>query len=268
MAVGSLCRVRCALLNAVVWSILIPVALATTVWPTLADDFRIETKVFVGDEKVPVSETTTLFLGGAVYDFLKKPEQTAVFRKPGSGPGQFVLLNDQHSILTKVSTEQVAGTMTKLHNWASRHRDPFLQFAANPQFDESFDQESGKLVLASHLETYTVTTIPADHPDALGEYKEFLDWYTQLNTLLSAGKLPPAPRLRLNATLAQHRVIPQTVELTRAGEDPLRAEHSFTWLLSQADHKRIDNVRASLSSYKEVKNEEFLRITKPKEKVR
>ena len=54
-----------------------------------------------------MSETTTLFLDGVVYDFLKKPEQTAVFRKPGGGkPGQFILLNEQRSILTKFSTEQ------------------------------------------------------------------------------------------------------------------------------------------------------------------
>ena len=36
------------------------------------------------------------------------------------------------------------------------------------------------------------------------------------------------------------------VELKRAGEDPLRAEHDFTWRLSQDDLKRIDDVRASI----------------------
>jgi hypothetical protein len=52
------------------------------------------------------------------------------------------------------------------------------------------------------------------------------------------------------------------VELTRAGEkEPLRAEHNFTWRLSQDDMKRIDEVRASLASYRIVTNEEFQRST-------
>src|SRR5262245_17109014 len=80
-----------------------------------AEGFRIETKVFVGEEKEgkdkpkePVSETTTLFLDGVVYDFLKKPEQTAVYRKPSGGkPGQFTLMNEQRSILTRFSTDRV-----------------------------------------------------------------------------------------------------------------------------------------------------------------
>jgi len=234
-----------------------------------AEGFRIETQVFVGEQKEAVSETTTLFLDGVVYDFLKKPEQTAVFRKPGGGkPGQFTLLNEQRSILTKVSTEKVNGTMTKLKAWAARQRDPFLQFAANPEFDESFDEDTGKLVLASHLENYTVDPMPAEHPDAMVEYREFLDAYTQLNTLLSAGSLPPEPRLRLNAVLARRKVVPIKVELARAGEEPLRAEHAFTWRLSQDDQKRIDEVRGNLAKYREVPNEQFLRDTKPRDKAR
>jgi hypothetical protein len=232
-----------------------------------AEGFRIETKVYVAEQKEPVSETTTLFLDGVVYDFLKKPEQTAVFRKPGGGKaGQFTLLNEQHSILTKFSTDQVDGTVTKMKAWASRQKDPFLQFAASPEFDESFDDNTGKLTLASRFETYTVETMPAEHPDAIVEYREFLDAYTRLNTLLSAGSLPPEPRLRLNAVLARRKVVPIKVELARAGEDPLRAEHAFTWRLSQDDHQRIDEIRVNLAKYQEVPNEQFLRDTKPRDK--
>jgi hypothetical protein len=234
-----------------------------------AEGFRIETKVFVGDAKEPVSETTTLFLNGVVYDFLKKPEQTAVFRKPSGGnAGQFTLLNEQRGILTKFSTEQVDGTVTKMKAWASRQKDPFLQFAANPEFDESFDDGTGKLKLASHLENYAVETMPAEHPDAMVEYREFLDAYTRLNTLLSGGQLQPGPRLRLNAVLARRKVVPIKVELTRAGEEPLRAEHAFTWRLSQDDQKQIDDVRANLTKYHEVPNDQFVHDTKPHERTK
>ena len=231
---------------------------------SLAEGFRIETKIFVGDVEEPASETTTLFLDGVVYDFIAQPEQIAVFRRATGGkPGRFILLDAKDRIRTEFSTEQLTGAMQKLRTWAARQRDPFLQFAADPQFEESFEPESGQLVLASHLENYTVATSPAEHAQALADYREFLDWYTQLNTLLSAGP-PPEPRLRLNEALARRQVVPLKVELSRAGEkEPLRAEHQFTWRLSREDIERIDDVRASLASYRAVENEEFLMAIQP-----
>jgi hypothetical protein len=232
-----------------------------------AEDFRISTKIYVGakEEKAKpklVSETTTLFLDGAVYDFLADGSQTAVFRKQAGQPGRFILLNPDHHIRYELTTEQLTGTMKKLRDWAGRQNDPMLKFAADPQFKESFESESGQLILASHMENYTVTTAPASHPEAITEYREFLHWYTQLNTLLHAGP-PPEPRLRLNEALARRRVVPLTVELTQAGQEPLRAEHEFTWRLSRDDMQRIDEVRESLASFRSVENEEFLRLTQP-----
>lgn len=224
-----------------------------------AEGFRIHTKIFVGDERRPASETTTLFLDGAVYDFLDAPPQAAVFRKPlGDQPGRFILLDPERRVRTELTTDKLAGAMDKLRTWAGQQRDPFLRFAADPEFDESFDPGSGRLVLASHLENYRAETMRSDQPQALAQYREFLDWYTRLNALLSAGP-PPEPRLRLNAALARYRVVPVTVELTRAGDkEKLRAEHDFTWRLSRDDLQRIDGVRASLASYRPVTNEEYL----------
>lgn len=255
-----------------IWA-LAAAAVLVSAAPTFAEGFRIATKVFVGEEKPkqkqppePITESTTLFLNGVVYDFLDKPEQTAIYRKPTNGkPGQFTLLSDEHSIQTKISTKMVTDAVAKFRGWAAQQKDPFLQFAANPKFDESFNRNTGKLVLASFVETYTVETEAGSHDDAMAEYRDYLDAYTQLDTLLSGGQLQPEPRLRLNAVLARHKVVPLKVELSRPGEEPVRAEHEFTWRLSQDDQKRIDNVRTALTQYHEVANEEFLRATRPKE---
>lgn len=183
-----------------------------------ADAFRIETKIFTGDAKdkklEPVSKTTTLFKDGIVYDFLESPEQTAVFRKPvNEKPGRFILLNDKDRIQTEVTTDKLVGTMKKLRKVAGESKDPFLQFCANPRFDESFDRNTGKLVLTSQFETYTVETSSASqHQDSMAEYHQFLDWYTQFNTLQTS-PVPPGPRLKLNDALVRHRVIPTKVEL-------------------------------------------------------
>jgi hypothetical protein len=162
-------------------------------------------------------------------------------------------------VRTELSTDQLSGAMVKLSTWAARQENPLLNFAAHPAFEESYDEESGKLVLASHEETYRLETAPAHRPQALDEYREFLDWYARLNTLLGAGP-PPGPRLEVNAALARYQVIPISVELTRDGEkEPLRAQHEFTWMLSKADLARIDDAAASLAAYRSVDNEEFLR---------
>jgi hypothetical protein len=209
---------------------------------SLAEEFRIETKIYVGKEEEPVSSTQTLFHRGVVYDFLAKPEQIAIFRK----------------VKTELTTDQLADVINKLRNWASRQRDPFLKFAANPQFNESFDRDTGQLLLASHQESYTIKTEPADSPTALAEYREFLDWYARLNTLLLAGP-PPEPRLAVNAALARYQVVPVSVELVRNNEkEKLRAEHEFAWLLSKKDLARIDEAQKGMAAYRPVDNEEFL----------
>ena len=224
------------------------------------EGFRIETTIYQGEEKEPASKATTLFVDGVVYDFLAKPEETAVFRKPiADKPGRFILLNDKLRLQTEVSTDKLAGTMNKLRDWASRQTNPYLQFAAAPKFDETYDRTKGTLVLASKLETYTVKTNPTQHQDALVDYREFLDWYTQLNSLLNT-KSPPDPRLQLNDALARHKVVPEKVELKREGQDPIRAEHDFTWRLSQDDLQRVDDVRTALTNYRKVDNEEFVTL--------
>jgi hypothetical protein len=224
-----------------------------------AENFRIETQVFEGDAEEPSSRATTLFCDGVVYDFLVESEQTAVFSRPsGKNPGYFILLDDEREIRTKISTDRVKSAMDNLRAAAEKQSDRYLKFAANPEFEESFEPGNGQLVLASHLESYTVHTTPAKHPKAAAEYREFLDWYAQLNTLLSGVPIPPQPRLELNEALSRHKAIPSVVERRREGEDgPIRAEHEFLWLLSQDDMTRIEKVRGAQVSYREVSNEEY-----------
>jgi hypothetical protein len=227
-------------------------------------EFRIKTQIFVGDEKEPISEATTLFHDGVVYDFLTKPEQTAVFRKAaGDKPGRFILLDTPHGIQTEISTDELSGLITKLRAWAGKNDNAYLQFSANPKFEESFEADKSKLVLASHIETYTVTTTRSEHSEAIAEYREFLDWYTRLNALLSAVPMPPEPRLRLNAALARRNVIPLKVELSRTGEEPMRAEHDFTWRLSREDHDRIDDANNSRTAFRMVSNDEYRKTIRP-----
>jgi hypothetical protein len=250
------------------WRSLLSIAALLPAGPAaVAEDFRIETRIYVGEEKKnvkSVSETTTLFHNGAVYDFITEPAQWAVFGKASGGkPGRFLLLNPAYRVQTELTTEQVSSAVERLRVAAAKESDERWRHAADPHFKETFEPDSGRLILASHFETYTVTTEPAEFAEALPEYREFLDWYAKLNTLLQTGP-PPGPRLHLNEALARHRVLPQSIIRTRAGsKEPLRAEHDFTWRLSREDIQRIDEVRAAMASFRAMSIEEFLRVTQP-----
>lgn len=228
-----------------------------------ADGFRIETQIYRGEEEAAINSAVTLFDAGVVYDFLDAPPQIAVFRRPvGDRPGRFIILAADQDIQTELTTDRLEEVMVKLQKWASQQKDPYLRFAAEPRFDESFEADKGELILASHVQSYRLKTEPAEHPKAITEYREFLDWYTRLNALMQSGP-PPQPRLKVNEALARHAVVPIEVVLTQEGEEePLRAEHQFTWKLSKQDRMKIEEVRRLMAAYKRVGNEEFLNRTR------
>jgi hypothetical protein len=60
----------------------------------MAQEFRIETTVYIGDAEEPASRSVTLFEKSAVYEFLENPEQIFVYREVSDEhPAQFILLN-------------------------------------------------------------------------------------------------------------------------------------------------------------------------------
>lgn len=234
-----------------------------------AQQLRVETQVFSGEETEPASHNVTLFDGNTVYDFDDDSGQVTVFRGPNaSHPGSFILLNLKSQSRTEVSTERIAGLMKKLSRWAGEQEDELLKFSAEPKFEEAFDAESGVLTLANPLWNYTVATIPAEKDETIARYREFTDWYTQLSTMLD-NSLPPGARLKLNSALAEHNVVPVEIRRTVKSESSaLRSTHLFTWRLSREDRERIDQTQSYLASFKKVGNEEFLAKKSDKDVVR
>ena len=234
-------------------------ALVANALPAAAQQMRIETEVFVDDQTEPVNHTVTLFDSNTVYDFVEQPPQITVFRPPtASHSGSFIMLDLETKQRTEVPTERIAGLMKKLTRWAGEQDDKLLKFSARPEFEESFDEESGLLMLESPVWSYTVATVPVESAKALSRYREFTDWYTRLNTMMHSTP-PPGARLKLNAVLAAHGVVPVEIRRTVESEaTTLRATHLFTWRLSREDRMRIDEAQSYLAKFKKVDNEEFL----------
>jgi len=224
-----------------------------------ATDFRIETTVYTGDEELPLSQNTTLVQSGVVYDFLETTQRVAIFRRGVSDePGRFLLIDPTRNVKTEITTDRIDSAIEKLGGWALQQRNPLLQFAGAPEFEETFDAETGKLVLASEQMSYTLATIKVERNEVWRDLRNYLDEYAKLNCILSSS-MPPLPRLKVNQALEAHNVAPVEVNLTINGDQQtnLRAEHLFTWRLSKDDRARIALVGEQLVNFRSVSNAEF-----------
>lgn len=223
-----------------------------------AQQFRVETEIFLGEQPEAASRTVTLFEKSAVYHFVEQPAEVVIFRRsPGQTESQFTLLDVAKQRRTDVPTPRVAKLVEKLGQWAAQQEDPLIKFSGQPSFDEKYDEATGALTLSHPLWTYQVATIKAEQPEALLRYREFMDEYARL-TCLQHNVPPPGPRLALNHALAQRGLTPVEISRVVSGEkDPVRAVHLFSWRLSRDDQERIDDAREKIANFAKVTNEAF-----------
>lgn len=226
-----------------------------------AEDFRVENKIYAGSDKEPRTESTTIFYQGLVYDYLKEPGEVTVFDPTHR---RFILLDLSRRLKTELSADEVAALNHNLRDWAASQTDPYLQFLADPKFDEQFDEATGTLVLASPWISYRVVTQSPDNPAIARQYREFSDWYTLLNTRLNPGSKLPFARLSLNAALEKRARIPKEVHLTMRSKRGLpfqritiRSEHQLVTTLLQSDRDRIRQTDEFMGMFRSVDFSEY-----------
>jgi hypothetical protein len=226
-------------------------------------DFRIDSRVFAGKEPKPVSENTTLFHVGIVYDYIPD-KSTAVFDKPR---GRFVLLDRQRHVKAEVTVAQLQTFCDRLQHLAAEDSNPFVRFVAAPHFDPVMGEKSSELVLSSPQMTYRVTTTKAQGPEASQQYREFSDWYARLNVMMNPGSTPPFPRLAVNDELCQRGLLAEQVQLTVPQQSALhrhtvelRSEHHIAWRLLQSDLDQINETTNELTSFKPIGLDEYRKL--------
>jgi len=225
-----------------------------------AQEFRVETDVFVGSQKKPVAQNLTIFVSGLVYDFpLMGPNEIAVL---DPSRGRFVLLDTERKIKTTLTTQELLEFTASMKAQA-QDAEGVVAFALNPQFDPSFDEQTGWLTLSSKLMTYRLKGSKPKQAAAVDLYRQFADWYARLNAT-RPGNLPPFARLELNKAAAERGLIPEDVELTVASSYRLvgktmaiRSHHMINWRLPGTDRKRIDEAGDFLVNYPAVKFQEY-----------
>ena len=231
---------------------------STSAW---AADFRVETKVFAGDEKETISENTTLFHGGKIYDFLAKPTEMTVYDLPRS---RILLLSPSRGVQTELTVQSLQEFSSKLQEWSASQADPLLKFSARPQFEQQLNESSREATFNSQFVTYRVVTETAKSDEIARQYREFCDLSGRLNGLVNPGGLPPFPRLEVNRALEESRKLPEEVHLNiasrRFGGKPLtaRSEHRFHWRILEADQERISETAEYLTRLTKVGIQQYV----------
>ena len=235
--------------------------------PALAEDFRIETNVYNGKSKLPISQNITLFQAGYVYDFLTtakqsgEPERVAVFDQ---SHGRFIILDPQKKVKAEIKTDEVLLFASKMQ--AAKSTNAFNKFAIDPDFEVEFSQD-GQLTLTSSHMTYRLKTMAAVSPEAAAQYREFSDWYVRFNTMANPGSIPPFARMAVNSELAKRGLIPTEVHLTIPAQSSiksatsLRSDHHVSWRLLPRDIEKIEDAATQLATFKLVSFDELKRTS-------
>jgi hypothetical protein len=230
-------------------------------------EFRMENRIYAGDEKQPVGGSVTLFADDVVYDVLTGQREITVFDR---AHGRFVLLDPAHRHRTEIGMARLRQAIEQLQSWAYGQQDPFLRFLAAPKFDRQGLNASGEMEFASPWATYLVLPQEVANSEIARAYREFSNGYCALNTLANPGGRPPFARMIVNDALGQKNLIPRQVtlilrpkEAAAAKRTVIRSEHQFTPRLSAADRQQIARVEEDVVSFAPVPWDEYQKRVQP-----
>jgi hypothetical protein len=232
----------------------------------IGQDFRIDTEIFIGDEKQPAAEMLTIFSQGLVYDFLLSGQEEITMLD--TVRGRFTLIDPVRKVKCGLSVQDVLQQTLSLEAHAAESKDALFMFAAAPQFETKVEEatENGqptvRLNLSARPMEYAVTARPTDRPEAVTAFRYFADQFARLNAL-RPGNLPPGARLELNKALAERKLLPLEITRTIPPATPLgrklvvRSRHLVNWSLSGEDRKKIDRAGTCLAEFGSIGFEEY-----------
>ena len=238
------------------------IALALVASPAVAQNFRMETDVFLGGQKKPLVQTLTLFTDSMVYDFVYGPadgkdkddQQVTEVTVFDMSAGRVILLDIAKTKKTVLSHEQLV-QMTTAMKVQSSEKDGVYHFAADPKFETKFAEDLLKLDCTSASLIYNAKGQKPEQPSAAFRYQEFADWSARLNAC-RPGNLPPFARMEVGKQLADRGLIPE--EITRTMIAPgrlgnkrveLTSRHHVNWIVSTKDRKRIETVAQQIGKF-------------------
>lgn len=208
-------------------------------------EFRIDTSVYVNDNKTPSSQNITLFSNGVVYDFSMsknngEPSEITIF---DSKKKSFTLLDVQRKIKFQIGQSQLVSLSEGLR--AATRQNPETRFLVTDDYQEEHDEATGWFSLANDVMTYRFQGRKPRNTQVLDSYNDFLRQYTLLGAT-NPSQLPPFPRLRFNRIIRKSGLIPTVVERSVKESGFFRhaftmsSKHALVETITDSDRRRIE----------------------------
>lgn len=246
------------------WAIRFGLVFLFAMTPLLsAQDFRIETELYLGDSSQSSSRNVTVFSGSLVYDFLmsdtaaSQPIQITVFDRTEK---KFILIDMQEKTRFELERAQLIKLLEGLRKETMQNES--VRFMADIQFQEEFDTTTGIVEAKSDMIRYE---LKGSHPvdsTILPAYHDFLDHYTMLGAT-DPQRFPPFARMKFNQVIKKYGWIPSEVSFSVGANEEFkramkaRTEHTLNMNLSDRDRQRIQLAKRCWMSYKMVNMVEF-----------
>ena len=228
-----------------------------------AQNFRIETELYLGESSKSSSRNVTVFSDTSIYDFLmsdtpvSEPLQITIFDRTQK---KFILIDMQQKMRFELDRAQLIKLLEGLRN--ETMQDEASRFMADIQFLEDYDIAAGKINATSELIRYQLKGERPSDSTILPAYHEFLDHFTMLGAT-DPQSFPPFARLRFNQIIKKYGWIPEEVRFELNGNEAFkrtmtaRTQHTVNMNLSDRDQERIELAKRCWMSYRKVSMAEF-----------
>ena len=218
----------------------------------LAEDFRVDSKVFAKKGNQLLGSSQTFFTQEMVVDFLPNGEAMILQR----GDEVAVLVDTNRRVTCRLDAEQLFRTVAAISSKAisakQGRKSQLVKFAAAPKFKPTWDEKSGRLELLGDPIRYEVATTSPPESASSDAYRWFADWSARLNSTRIGG-LPPQARLEVNARMASHGRLPTKVTLACSDSRLDKySTHNYVWNLSAQDRERIQQLQEKIHEYHSV----------------
>ena len=233
--------------------------------PTLlsAQDFRIETDLYIGESTKASSRNVTIFSDLLVYDFLMSdaadaaPIQIAIFDRTEK---KFILLDTEKKVRLEIERSQLIKLLEGLRK--ETMQDESSRFMADIQFQEDFDISSSQIKAKSGLIQYELKGTHPTDSSILPAYHDFLDHYTMLGAT-DPQRFPPFARMKFNQIIKKYGWLPSEIRFGVGTDDVFKramkaqTQHTLNMNLSDRDQERIEMAKQCWMEYNLVNMAEF-----------
>ena len=237
------------------WAFVLVVVFGWTASVSVAQEFRIDTDIYVGKQTKPVAHTVTLFDGEMIYDFKLSEDPNVDVTEVVIFNGrtrEFILLDPSRKIQLTIQQSQLLEIVEGSRLYAAQKKES--SFFVNDKFTESFDIGKNEITVQSPHFKYVVKGSQPKNVQVMPKYGEFLNQFTRLKATDPHGD-PPFVRLKVNESIKKFGWLPTEIQVTKNLPNMKRpivlaSRHTLINQLSDQDKVRIDKAKKSWLTFK------------------